>query len=384
MSNPGHKPGDLQQAVDAVAAHGSIAAAGRILGLPATTFSSRYRIAVAENYTPRCQALIVGDKAAPPEGYKLKGTSTYYSRNDETGQMEARGQWVKTDAALAELQAMQKAALAAMCAEIAPLPKIAGPRHAQKDLLTLITITDSHVGMLAWDKETGADWDLTIAENCLVTTFCQMIDAAPSSAIGIVNQLGDFLHFDSLVPLTPTSKHALDADSRYQKIVEVSVRILRRIISHALAKFPKVQVYMHEGNHDPAGSVWLRVMMAQLYANNPRVTVGMSPNPYTAFQHGKNFIGFHHGHLSKKEKLPILFAAKFPEMWGATKHRVIHVGHLHNVVEQEHPGINVVQHATLAAPDAYAARNGWLSKRQAVSMTYHAEKGEIARGIFIP
>ena len=141
---------------------------------------------------------------------------------------------------------------------------------------------------------------------------------------------------------------------------------------------------MFEGNHDPAGSVWLRVMMAQLYANNPRVSVGMSPNPYTAFQHGKTFLGFHHGHLTKKDSLPLLFAAKFPELWGNTQHRVIHVGHLHHVVEHEHPGISVIQHATLAAPDAYAARNGWLSKRQAVSITYHADRGEIARAVFIP
>jgi hypothetical protein len=367
-----------QEAIDAVAAHGGKKPASRVLGIPENTLRNRYAAAERMGLTAQCQALKVGDQAAPGPGLMLKGTSTYYGKDGSVSQ------WVKTDRDMEQLYALQKAALAAMCAEIAPLPKIASPRHAQKDLLTLITITDSHVGMLAWDKETGADWDLTIAENCLVTTFCQMIDAAPSSAIGIVNQLGDFLHFDSLVPLTPTSKHALDADSRYQKIVEISVRILRRIISHALSKFPKVQVYMHEGNHDPAGSVWLRVMMAQLYANNPRVTVGMSPNPYTAFQHGKNFIGFHHGHLSKKDKLPLLFAAKFPEMWGTTTHRVIHVGHLHSVVEQEHPGINVVQHATLAAPDAYAARNGWLSKRQAVSMTYHAERGEIARATFVP
>ncbi len=378
MSNPGCTLTDLQQAVDAVTAHGGKAQAARVLGLPENTLRSRYISALAKGFTPQCQALKVGDQAAPGPGLMLKGTSTYYGADGKISQ------WVKTDRDMEQLYEMQKAALAAMCAEIAPLPKIAGPRHAQKDLLTLLTITDAHVGALAWDKETGADWDLTIAENCLVTTFCQMIDAAPSSAIGIVNQLGDFLHFDSLVPLTPTSKHALDADSRYQKIVEVSVRILRRVISHALSKFPKVQVYMHEGNHDPAGSVWLRVMMAQLYANNPRVSVGMSPNPYTAFQHGKNFIGFHHGHLSQKDKLPLLFAAKFPEMWGTTTHRVIHVGHLHHVVEHEHPGISVIQHATLAAPDAYAARNGWLSKRQAVSITYHADRGEIARAVFIP
>ena len=55
----------------------------------------------------------------------------------------------------------------------------------------------------------------------------------------------------------------------YQKVVEVAVRILRRIIEHALTKFPAVQVYMHEGNHDPAGSVWLRVMFAAALREEP-------------------------------------------------------------------------------------------------------------------
>lgn len=369
----------LQETVDAIAAHGSIAAAARVLKIGRSSLSARNSQATERGIEAKCQRLLRGEDSAPGPGLSLKGTSTLYG---EDGTVKL--QWVKTDKDMEKLIEIQRTALAAMLAEIAPIPKIKAPTAGQSDLLTLITITDSHVGMLAWDKETGEDWDLGIAERCLTQTFCQMIDAAPASAIGIINQLGDFLHFDSLVPLTPTSKHVLDADSRYQKVVEVAVRILRRIIEHALTKFPVVQVYMHEGNHDPAGSVWLRVMFAQLFEKNPRVTIGMSPNPYTAYEFGVNFLGFHHGHLSKKDKLPLLFAAKFAEMWGRTTNRVVHCGHLHNVVEQEHAGISVMQHATLAAPDAYAARNGWLSKRQAVSCTYHREKGEISRGIFIP
>jgi hypothetical protein len=323
--------------------------------------------------------LVAAQNASPPEGYKLKGTSTLYD-----GDGIARMQWVKTDASLELLQKMQRAALAAMCEELKPITPVKAPKTRDADLATLYTLTDCHVGMLAWDRETGADWDLGIAENCLVNTFCQMIDAAPASAIGIVNQLGDFLHFDSLQPMTPTNHHILDADSRYQKMVEVAVRILRRVVTAALEKHARVIVEMKEGNHDPAGSVWLRVMFAQLYEKNPRVMIDMSPNPYTIHRHGKTLLGFHHGHLLKKPQLPLLFAAQFAKEWGETEYRYIHVGHLHHVEEKEHPGIKVIQHPTLAAPDAYAARGGWLSKRQATSMTYHSQRGEIARGVFIP
>jgi len=368
-----------QQAVDAVAAHGSISAGGRALKLPHATFKTRYQTAQRRGFEPKVQALLAGDNAGAPEGYRLKGTSTLYGDDGK-----AKLQWVKTNADQEALEAMQRAVLAEMCKELKPCKRIKAPKHADADLLTLYTMTDCHVGMLAWDKETGADWDLTIAENCLVDTLLRMIEAAPASGVGILNQLGDFLHIDSLTPMTPTSHHVLDADSRYQKMVVVAVRILRRVITAMLEKHAKVQVFMMEGNHDPAGSVWLRVMFAELYADNPRVTVGMSPNPYVVYEHGKTLLGFYHGHLAKLTSLPQIFAAQFREAWGRSQFVYVHTGHKHHVEEKEHPGVKVIQHPTLAAPDAYASRGGWLSKRQATSMTYSSKVGEIARGIFIP
>jgi hypothetical protein len=379
MATPELKPELLQEAMDLVAAHGTITAAARVLGVPRSTMDHRYRKAVQGDFQPQVQALLAGDKAAPAEGLKVKGTSTLYD-----GDGKAKLQWVKLDTKMEELVRMQHAALKSMTEELQPIPRIAAPETTFGDLLTLYTLTDCHVGMLAWDKEAGEDWDLGIAEKCLVETFMRMIDAAPHSRVGIVNQLGDFLHFDSLQPMTPTNHHILDADSRYQKMVEVAVRILRRVVEYALTKHDNVQVYMHEGNHDPAGSVWLRVLFAQLYRDNPRVNVGMSPNPYVAYQFGRTLLGFHHGHLTKLNNLPLIFASKFPSEWGGTEYRYIHTGHKHHVEEKEHPGIKVVQHPTLAAPDAYAARGGWLSKRQATSITYHRVTGEYARGIFIP
>ena len=370
---------EIQQAVDAVSTHGSIGAAGRALGIPASTFRDRLRIAQRRDIGPKCQALIVGDNAAPGPGMALKGTSTLYGEDGK-----AKLQWVKTTADQEALYAAQAAALKAMCEEIKPLPPVKAPRHLDKDLATIYTMTDCHVGMLAWDKETGSDWDLGIAEQVLTNTLLAMITAAPAAALGILNQLGDFLHFDSMTPMTPASHHILDADSRYQKVVQVAVRILRRVISAMLEKHSRVHVEMKEGNHDPAGSVWLRVMFAELYKSNSRVSINLSPNPYTMLVHGTTLLGFYHGHLTKLAQLPILYAAQFPKEWGTTEFRYIHTGHKHHVEEKEHPGVKVIQHPTLAAPDAYAARGGWLSKRQATSMTYHLTKGEVARGIFIP
>lgn len=366
----------LQEAVDLVAEHGHCGAAARATGIPSETLRSRWNRAQAAGMTPKNPTHPIHD---PAGGYLVKGTSTLVGADGAT-----KLQWIKTQIDHDKFRAMVEAACKAAAEDVRPYARTKAPKNTREQLATLYTLTDCHVGMLAWGKETGEPWDLEIAERTLTGVMLDMMEAAPPSEVGIVNQLGDFLHFDSLKPLTPEHGHILDADSRYQKIVAVAVRILRRVVDGALAKHKRVQIYMHEGNHDPAGSVWLRVLFSALYEKNPRVTVEQSPLPYVAYQHGKTMLCFHHGHMAKNNSLPLLFAAKFPQMWGATAKRYIHTGHRHHVEEKEHPGVKLVQHPTIAAADAYAARGGWLSERQATSMTYHKEAGEVARGIFLP
>jgi hypothetical protein len=317
----------------------------------------------------------------PPPGQLLKGTSTLVGPK---GEMLV--QWIKTDRDRENEKLAQEAALKALCEKLEPLEPREGPglMDTRLELLNLYTLTDCHVGMLAWPRETGEPWDLKIAEQVLVDCFSRLVESTPVATTCIVNQLGDFLHFDSLKAVTPEHQNQLDSDSRYQRVVETAVRVLRRVIELALEKHEKVQVYMHEGNHDPAGSVWLRVMFAQLYANEPRVSVDTSPLPYVAYQHGKTMLAFHHGHLAAKESLPLLFAARFPEIWGTANARYVHVGHKHSIDVREYPGAVVEQHPTLASADAYAARGGWLSRRQASAITYHITRGEVGRVVVVP
>lgn len=74
-----------------------------------------------------------------------------------------------------------------------------------------------------------------------------------------------------------------------------------------------------------------------------------------------------------------VFAGRFREMFGRTKHAYAHLGHLHSIEVKENNLMVVEQHRTLAAPDAYAARGGWLSGRDAKVITYHNEYGEVSR-----
>lgn len=310
---------------------------------------------------------------------RLAGTSTLL---DSDGNVVL--QWVKELNGEKEREVAFRAAVDEMARTLPRAPATPAPAKCYDSLCTVYTLTDAHVGMKSWAAETGEDWDLSIAEEVLWGCFAQLIGSAPKSHTAIINQLGDFLHADGLVPETPQSGHILDMDSRFQKVVETAVRVLRKIVQAALKKHDRVRLYLHEGNHDPASSVWLRTLFSALYENEPRVHVETSPSPYISYRHGKVMLGFHHGHLAKKASLPLLFAAKYPETWGQTSSRYIHIGHLHHVDEREHPGVTVIQHPTLAAPDAYSARGGWLSRRQATAITYHDRFGEYARNVIVP
>jgi hypothetical protein len=314
-----------------------------------------------------------------PDGYMVKGVSTYY---DEDG--KPRGQWVKSSVDADRQEAIMRDAFAAMAKELPRVKPMAKPAKTKADLCNVYTLTDCHLGALAWHKEGGADWDVKIAERVLVAAFEQMVNSAPAANTGLIAQLGDFLHSDGMLPVTPTNGHILDQDGRFSKIVAAALRVLRRIVDFALQKHERVVVLMAEGNHDLASSIWLRALFKALYENEPRVTVIESELPYYVHQHGETLIAFHHGHMKRNDALPIFFAAQFPKVWGATTKRYAHTGHRHHVEEKEHSGMTVIQHPTIAARDAYASRGGWLSERAAVAITYHAKYGQVARTIVTP
>lgn len=311
-----------------------------------------------------------------PPGFTVKGVSTLYGPDGGVN-----SQWVKSEQSLEDAHAALKEAAAELAAALPRVRPIKAPSHSLEALATVYTITDAHVGALAWREESGADWDLKIAEQTLLGCYESMLDASPRSHLGIVAQLGDFLHWDSSVggAVTPNSGHALDGDGRYTKVVRVAVRILRRTVDLALMKHGRVLVLMAEGNHDQSSSVWLRTLFGALYEKEPRVQVIDSPLPYYAYQHGNTMLAWHHGHLKKTDQLPLLFAAQFPKIWGGTSHRYAHTGHLHHVEEREHSGMIVMQHPTLAARDAYAARGGWIAERSATAITYHSQSGQAGR-----
>ena len=309
-----------------------------------------------------------------PEPFVVRGVSTYYDKEGK-----ASGQWVKTRLDDSKFQELLLEAVEAMKEEIPKVSMMMPPPLGNSSLLNCYVVTDYHLGMLAWHEECGEDWDLKLGEELIIKWFAQAILQSPNADTAVFAQLSDFLHFDGMDAVTPASKHLLDVDSRFSKLVRSSIRILRTIIDMLLQKHQYLHTIMADANHDPVSQIWLREWFSVMYENEPRVSVDRSPNPYNAYEFGKTALFFHHGHKRKVTNVSEVFAGQFREMFGRTKYAYAHTGHLHHIDVKENNLMIVEQHRTLAPADAYSARGGWLTGRDAKVITYSKEFGEVSR-----
>ncbi len=365
--------------IDTINLLGSANKAAPQLGIDRSTITqsikSLKKRAAAQGYSPDHNLTRI-----IPEPYVARGHSTYYDRDGKPTQ-----QWVKTRLDDRKWLELLRETAATMGEELPRAAPSKPPLVATaSELCNQYTLTDAHLGMLAWHEEGGADWDLKIAEKTLNEAFAHMIRNAPRAKRCVIAQLGDFFHSDGILPVTPTSNHVLDQGSRFTKIVRVGIRLLRSIVSMALEAHEEVTLLIAEGNHDLSTSIVFREMFFWHYENEPRITVIRTPLPFYAIQHGKTGLFYHHGHIKKIASLPTVFATEFPRIWGESTTRYGHAGHLHSLEEKDEHGILLTRHATLAARDAYSARLAFKSSRQASRITYHSEFGEVDRRIVTP
>ena len=361
-----------KELIDAVKLHGSIKKAAKALDVTAATIHSSFKGLISrcakQGHAPKHDM-----EHTAPDGYLVKGTSTLYKDG------EKQIQWVKTSVDAQRQHEMLSEAVKAATQTIPRLKPIAFKGQANAELLNMYTITDYHIGMMAWREEGGADWNIDIAEKTLIGAFSHMIANSPNADKCIINQMGDFLHFDGLAAVTPGHGHVLDADSRFHQMIRVAIKCLRAMVDMALTKHKSVHLICAEGNHDLASAHWLQEIFHTLYENDERVTIDNSPKPYYCYQHGLTMLTFHHGHCKGMDKLFGLVPAMFPKVWGNTEYRYSHEGHMHHKQVKENNAMIREMHQTLAAPDAYSSRGGYISERGTTCITYSKKYGEVSR-----
>ncbi len=356
------------ESVEAVNTSGTVAAAATSLGIPDSTLRNRLRAAKTHyDLSP--------DWPTPPDGFKTAGVSTLYNKTTGTAIIE----WVKLTADAKRQEEIFREVIDELTSSLPRLAPVSAPDYTTSSLMACYPIGDQHLGMLAWHEETGGqNYDLDIGEKLLTGAMDFLVGSTPSCDEAALIFLGDYMHYDSFSPETPTSKNQLDADGRFPQMVRVAIRTMRYLISAALRHHKHVRLIIETGNHDIASTVFLTSCMSNIYEDEPRLTVDTSPAHVHYFRFGKCLIGVHHGHGIKADKLPLVMAADC-EFWSETVYRYWLTGHVHHLKITEYPGCTVESFRVLGPNDAWSQNKGYRSGRGMNAIVLHRDFGEVAR-----
>lgn len=253
------------------------------------------------------------------------------------------------------------------------------PAYADADMLTIYPIADAHVGMMAWGKETGEDYDTNLAASRIRDWIARAVDASPSSAEAVILDVGDLTHADDDSNMTPRSKHVLSVDTRHFRTLDVTIAALAAAIDYTLRKHGKVTVRIIPGNHNQTSYMAVMFALSERYRNEPRVTVQKVPGEFFVMQFGKCMLAAHHGHGAKPDRMVHFLADEYAPIWGETRHRFLWTGHLHHHKSQDIGGVTWEQLRAVTARDVYAVGHAYVARAQLQAITLHREHGEVQR-----
>lgn len=258
-------------------------------------------------------------------------------------------------------------------------PLVLPPAYVDDDLLTIYPLADAHVGMVAWGKETGEDYDTSLAVARITDWVGRCVAASPAAGTALILDVGDLMHADDQTNQTPRSKHVLDVDTRHYRTIEVTIAALVTSVQLALMKHARVIVRILPGNHNPHSYMAIMFALAERYREEPRVTIQKVPGEFFVHQFGQCMIAAHHGDKAKADRMVLFLADQYAETWGATKHRFLFTGHLHHHKSQDIGGVTWEQLRAVTARDAYAVSHAYTARAQLQGITLHRDRGEVQR-----
>lgn len=320
-----------------------------------------------------------GYQLAVPEGFNIYQQTTHVKVTDENG--EVKNIWHRSapsENAIEEFVKKLESRVEGKAPEIKP------PKFKDTDMSIWLPIGDPHFGMYSWAKETGEDYDVDIAVSVHEKAIRKVLSMREKVDCIYICSLGDLLHADSRRAETEKSKHLLDVDGRFWRVVDITTECLCRAIEFAATRAKRVKVILLSGNHDPHSSGHIARSLAAYYRNSGNIEINTSPAKHIYEEYGNNLVGLVHGDTSKMGQLAQVMSCDMREAWGRTRNHYWFTGHIHQQKVFEYPSCVVESFNSLTAKDAYAAEYGYRSRRQMTAIVIHKEHGEVERAMVRP
>lgn len=382
----------MSELQDAVAQHGSKAAAARALGIPVSTLKDRLRKAPKGDEVREVTLTSTAPKSLEDATKELQIDLKEWRITDlEYGTDAKDKRTIKLKAKSLVPTCVQKALESSVRALNYPTrAKVPVLKARASKRLLEIGITDLHMGKRAWAEECGEDYDLDIArsvyDNAIRDTL-SLVDPYLGGVSEILLLAGsDYLQVDNPQGTTVSGTKVDSVDTRFGKVFEVGFRAIADAADE-LSKIAPVRIVYLSANHDATTSWAMAFALKQYFSGfNLNVSVCDSPRVRKYISFGKVLLGLTHGHDIRMSQLPQVMALEAKQYWSEATTREFHCGHLHRRGQMQSlqlsDDLGVVTRVlpALSRSDAWHDRHMFVGAKQGVqSFLFDAEYGLTAQ-----
>lgn len=257
------------------------------------------------------------------------------------------------------------------------------PAAPAGDALFVATLYDLHIGKLAWEVETGSNYDSDIAVARAELALADLIEqAAPYRPGRVLFPFGqDLAHVDNRLGTT-TAGTPQDRDTRYERMLDAMHAQTSTAIERLADEFGRVDAVLVTGNHGRGTEFALAKIVEAEFRRDPRVTVDISPRIRKYRRHGVTLLGLTHGDAIKGSKLATVMPVEARDEWAQAKYGEWLTGHYHKAKRIEstpvdsYNGIVIRTLRSLSGTDAWHYLNGYVGEPAgAEAFIYDAARG---------
>lgn len=249
-----------------------------------------------------------------------------------------------------------------------------------------VCIMDPHMGMHCFPPGSDHAWSLEDCEEICMWALETLIKLSkpfwPIEEI-VIPMGNDLFHVDNLHHTTTAMTPQPEADSYYQMYhrgVTLCIAMIER-----LKQIAPVKIKIIQGNHDRQSAFTLGYVLWAYFHNDENVEIDKSASPYKFYQYGTNLIGYDHGHSVGQVRMAALMANEVPHLWAKTSYREWHCGDQHRKgtskpTSFEEQGVSVEYLPGLTPPNEWHRLRSYnWQKRGALGYVWDHDAGPIAR-----
>lgn len=261
------------------------------------------------------------------------------------------------------------------------LPK-ACKQPARAERLLEIFPTDCHFDKLAWEQESGDNFDIKIARSIYLDAIRTLLKRAePLGFDKVLFVVGSDMFNSEGRRATTTKGTPQTVDVRWQKSFDFVTTTVREAIDMCAEHVP-VDVVVIPGNHDYERTYYLGSVLSAWFETDPIINVDNSPMSRKYYQFGKNLFMLEHGEL-KPADYGIIMATEEPKKWANTDKRFVHAGHTHGreklvrMVDEQY-GVIFERFPSFTGTDEWHFNNGYIgNQKSALAKIFDASMGPI-------